>query len=149
MFNNSGAGGLCEHLIALQPISLSIANWLTNTQLNFSKSIEGKYFAVTAMDRYGNESAPLQSNQPTITQIPTAQLLSCDGYQVELPEKGSVLDADMVSIETLQGKMVTLKPYQGKTANVGDVKEGFYVMKSVNKKGKTHRLGFFMIKRHK
>lgn len=126
-----------------------IATRLTNTQLNFSKSIEGKYFAVTAMDRYGNESAPLQSNQPTITQVPTAQLLSCDGYQVELPEKGSVLDADMVSIETLQGKMVTLKPYQGKTANVGDVKEGFYVMKSVNKKGKTHRLGFFMIKRHK
>lgn len=126
-----------------------IATRLTSTQLNFSKSIEGKYFAVTAMDRYGNESAPLQSNQPTITQVPNAQLLSCDGYQVELPEKGSVLDADMVSIETLQGKMVTLKPYQGKTANVGDVKEGFYVMKSVNKKGKTHRLGFFMIKRHK
>lgn len=126
-----------------------IATRLTNTQLNFSKSIEGKYFAVTAMDRYGNESAALQSHQPTIIQVPTAQLLSCDGYQVELPDKGSVLDADMVSIETLQGKMVTLKPYQGKTANVRDVKEGFYVMKSLNKKGKTHRLGFFMIKRQK
>ena len=126
-----------------------IATRLTNTQLNFSKSIEGKYFAVTAMDRYGNESVALQSHQPTIIQVPTAQLLSCDGYQVELPDKGSVLDADMVSIETLQGKMVTLKPYQGKTANVRDVKEGFYVMKSLNKKGKTHRLGFFMIKRQK
>ena len=126
-----------------------IATRLTNTQLNFSKSIEGKYFAVTAMDRYGNESAALQSHQPTVMQVPTAQLLSCDGYQVELPDKGSVLDADMVSIETLQGKMVTLKPYQGKTANVRDVKEGFYVMKSLNKKGKTHRLGFFMIKRQK
>ena len=28
------------------------------------------------------------------------------------------------------------------------IKEGFYVMKSLNKKGRTHRLGFFMIKRH-
>ena len=101
------------------------------------------------MDRYGNESAPLQSHQPEIEQVPNAQLLSCNGYLLDLPEKGSVLDADMVSIETLQGKMIALKPYRGKTANVSDVKEGFYVLKSLNKKGKTHRLGFFMIKRHK
>ncbi|MBQ5981125.1 MAG: family 10 glycosylhydrolase [Prevotella sp.] len=126
-----------------------IATRLTNTQIHFDKNIKDKYFAVTAMDRYGNESAPLQSHQPEIEQVPNAQLLSCNGYLLDLPEKGSVLDADMVSIETLQGKMIALKPYRGKTANVSDVKEGFYVLKSLNKKGKTHRLGFFMIKRHK
>ena len=125
-----------------------IASRLTNTQIHFSKSIEGKYFAVTAMDRYGNESEPLQSHQPEKVQTTNAQLLTCDGYQLELPFKESVLDADMVVIETLQGKMIALKPYQGKSANVSDVKEGFYELKSLNKKGKTHRLGFFMIKRH-
>lgn len=125
-----------------------IASRLTNTQIHFSKSIEGKYFAVTAMDRYGNESEPLQSHQPEKVQMTNAQLLTCDGHQLELPFKESVLDADMVVIETLQGKMIALKPYQGKSANVSDVKEGFYVLKSLNKKGKTHRLGFFMIKRH-
>ena len=125
-----------------------IASRLTNTQIHFSKSIEGKYFAVTAMDRYGNESEPLQSHQPEKVQMTNAQLLTCDGYQLELPHKESVLDADMVVIETLQGKMIALKPYQGKSANVSDVKEGFYELKSLNKKGKTHRLGFFMIKRH-
>jgi hypothetical protein len=125
-----------------------IATRLTNTQLHFSKNIEDKYFAITAMDRYGNESAPLQSYQPTPTYSPKAELLTCNGYQVELPEKGSVLDADMIVIETMQGKPVAVLPYRGKTANVADIKEGFYVMKSLNKKGRTHRLGFFMIKRH-
>lgn len=119
----------------------------TSTELHFSKSLEGWYFAVTAMDRYGNESAPKQSLELPSPKTVNTQLLTCDGYNVSLPDKGSVLDADMVAIETLQGKLITMLPYRGKTANVSHVKEGFYVMRSVNKKGKTHRLGFFQIKR--
>ena len=125
-----------------------IATRLTNTQIHFSKSIEDRYFAITAMDRYGNESAPLQSHQPTQTYSSNAKLLTCNGYQVELPEKESVLDADMIVIETMQGKAIAVLPYRGKTVNISNIKEGFYVMKSLNKKGRTHRLGFFMIKRH-
>lgn len=119
----------------------------TSTELHFSMSLEGWYFAVTAMDRYGNESAPRQSHELPSPNTVNAQLLACDGNKVSLPDKGSVLDADMVAIETLQGKLVTMLPYRGKVADVSQVKEGFYVMRSVNKKGKTHRLGFFQIKR--
>lgn len=153
--NQSGAPYILYNVYSSQqyPVDVNdarnlIAMRLTNTQIHFSKSIEDKYFAITAMDRYGNESAPLQSHQPKQTYSPKAELLTCNGYQVELPEKGSVLDADMVVIETLQGKPIAVLPYRGKTANVADIKEGFYVMKSLNNKGRTHRLGFFMIKRH-
>ena len=124
-----------------------IATRKTSTEIHFSKNIEGWYFAVTAMDRYGNESAPRQSHEVQSTVVTNAQLLSCDGKKVSLPDKGSVLDADMVAIETLQGKLVALRPYRGKTADVSQMSEGFYVLRSVNRKGKTHRLGFFQVKR--
>ena len=125
-----------------------IATRLTSRELHFSKSVEGWYFAVTAMDRYGNESAPRQSHELPSAKTEKPQLLACDGYKVSLPDKGSVLDADMVAIETLQGKLITMRPYRGKVADVSQVREGFYVLRSVNKKGKTHRLGFFQIKRN-
>lgn len=135
------------------PVDVSKAQNLISTrqtapEIHFSKSIEGWYFAVTAMDRFGNESAPRQSHELPSATHTNAQLLSCDGYQLALPDKGSVLDADMVAIETLQGKLITLRPYRGKTADVSQVREGFYVLRSVNMKGKTHRLGFFQIKRN-
>ena len=64
-----------------------------------------------------------------------------------LPEKPSTLDANVVCIETMQGKLMTSLPYRGKYADVSKVPEGFYQLRSINKRGITHRLGFFMIKR--
>ncbi|MBQ6210881.1 MAG: family 10 glycosylhydrolase [Prevotella sp.] len=152
---NDGSPYLLYNVYASRecPVDVSKAQNLISTrqkatEIHFSKSIEGWYFAVTAMDRYGNESAPRQSHELPSASHTNAQLLACDGYKVSLPDKGSVLDADMVAIETLQGKLIAMRPYRGKTADVSQVREGFYVLRSVNKKGKTHRLGFFQIKRN-
>ena len=68
------------------------------------------------------------------------------------------MDARMVCIETVQGKLVTTLPYKGKEirkgneifleADISKIPDGFYQLRSLNRRGITHRLGFFMIKRH-
>ena len=116
------------------------------------------YYAITALDRYGNESEPLQSHsfksqQPTVnyqlsTLNSTLPLLPCDGRQLTLPEKPATLDANTLAIETLQGTLVATRPWRGNKTDVSTLPEGFYQLRSLGRKGITHRLGFFQIKRH-
>ena len=117
-----------------------------------------KFYAITALDRYGNESEPLQSHsfksqQPTVnyqlsTLNSTIPLLPCDGRQLTLPEKSQTLDANTLAIETLQGTLVATRPWRGNKTDVSTLPEGFYQLRSLGRKGITHRLGFFQIKRH-
>ncbi len=112
-----------------------------------------RHYAVTAMDRYGNESAPLQEygadhkNDTDILPTRATDFLPCDGHRLTLPDKGSTLDADYVAIETLQGTVVTVRPYHDTTLDVSRLNNGIYILRSLGRKGRTHRLGFFLIKR--
>lgn len=108
---------------------------------------EELHYAITAMDRYGNESAPTLSPEPEKKHRSTAYLKN-DGLSVALPAKGKTLDADYVAIESMQGNIVALRPYRGTTADISVIPEGMYVMKSLGKKGITHRIGYFIIKRN-
>ena len=140
------------------PVDIDDARNIITTRLTDSYitlTPKGNFFyAVTAVDRYGNESKPLQSVEREMPSrgrgmniAASADLRKCDGKRLTLPENPSTLDAGAVCIETMQGKLVTSLPYVGKFADVSKVPEGFYQLRSVNKKGVTHRLGFFMIKR--
>ncbi len=112
-----------------------------------------RHYAVTAMDRYGNESAPLQEygadhkNDTDILPTRATDFLPCDGHRLTLPDKGSTLDADYVAIETLQGTVVAVRPYHDTTLDVSRLNNGIYILRSLGRKGRTHRLGFFLIKR--
>lgn len=110
-----------------------------------------RYYAVTALDRYGNESKPLQEkhvqNTAPATKLPDG-LLKCDGKTLCLPEKSNVLDASFITIETLQGHIVATRPYKGSTTDVSRLPEGMYVLRSLGRKGVSHRLGHFIIRRH-
>ena len=110
-----------------------------------------RYYAVTALDRYGNESKPLQEkhvqNTAPATKLPD-ELLKCDGKTLRLPEKSNVLDASFITIETLQGHIVATRPYKGSTTDVSRLPEGMYVLRSLGRKGVSHRLGHFIIRRH-
>ena len=98
------------------------------------------------MDRYGNESAALQSvSKPKPRQ--GQEMLSCDGKRLILPIKPSTLDAEMVSIETLQGTILSSKRYEGKSMDVNSIPNGVYLLRSLNRKGISHRLGFFEVRR--
>lgn len=126
-----------------------VASRLMSPQLAMSKPTEGRYFAVTAMDRYGNESLPLQSHsqRAAIAIPPNVKMLACDGKRVEIPQKDGALDADIITIEDMKGRIVASRSYRGKSADISQLADGMYVMRSVNRKGVAHRLGFFMIKR--
>lgn len=105
------------------------------------------HYAVTAMDRYGNESTPvrLQTNDSHPVSVPT-RLLDNDGLWLSVPRQQ--MDADRLIVETLQGGKVRTFMYQ-EEINISYLPEGCYVLRSCNKKGVTHRLGHFFIKRNK
>lgn len=136
------------------PVNTDDARNLTVVRLRKSSLIiphdPTRHYAVTATDRYGNESTPLQerhTNPDTPETRITDRLLKCDGKTLSLPEKGSVLDAAFVTIETLQGHIVATRPYNGTVADVSSLPEGMYVLRSLGRKGVTHRLGYFVIRR--
>lgn len=106
-------------------------------------------YAITAQDRYGNESRATQiclhephgAPQSSSTMIPIV-----DQY-LSLPSKPSTLNADFIVIETLARQTVTVCPYK-KQINTSMLNEGIYQWRTLDKKGVTHRMGFFSIKRH-
>ena len=104
-----------------------------------------RHYAITAMDRYGNESKPLQEPAPTASKPCDAlkRLLPCDGYSLLLPST----DADMVVFETLQGTIVRTTTHAD-TMDVSRLPQGMYIVRSLNSRGITHRLGHFRIKRN-
>ena len=107
----------------------------------------GRFFAVTAMDRYGNESAPLQSHEERrMPATPCAPLLACDGTWLQLPAKPATLDADLVACETLQGSVVYTGAYASRL-DIRPLAEGTYILRSLNRKGVSHRLGYFQVRR--
>ena len=110
------------------------------------------YYAVTATDRYGNESRALQEDAPYGEDEPrcsSTRLLRCDGKKVEVPNKAHLADTEYLLVESLQGIAVATLPYNGsaETINISALKNGMYQMRSLNRKGMSHRLGMFIIKR--
>jgi len=126
-----------------------IAQRVEANQLSISKSGEA-YFAITGMDRYGNESDALQSIlEPSSRQ----SLLASDGKHLVLPqrviESKNLSNADMVVMESLQGQMIATRRMtrNQKTIDISQLPDGVYYLKTLDKKGITHRLGEFTIKR--
>lgn len=125
-----------------------IATRLRDTSIIVALANNGKYmnYAVTATDRYGNESKAI-STPPQPGDIASGEYLHNDGQRLMLPAKGQVLDADYIAIETLQGGLIGTRPYKGSHVDISTLRDGFYVLKSLNGKGITHRLGLFAIRR--
>lgn len=110
----------------------------------------GLYYAVCAVDRYGQESAPrqlagqLQQSRPRESHL---DIERTDGNWLYLPVKGQTLDAEYVVIETLQGQQLMTRPYRGTRLNISKLPDGLYVLRSLGRKGVSHRIGQFSIKR--
>lgn len=121
---------------------------------------DSRHYAITATDRYGNESKPLQEfcNDycgGTEGTPMRAALLACDGRNLQLPDATKLADAKFLIVETLQGEAVTTLPTNlhggthgtTPTVKVSGIANGMYSLRTLGKKGVSHRLGFFMIKR--
>lgn len=152
--NDTNDGGILYNVYASStyPVDTDkpqniIAQRMHNNYL-ILKSSQNLYYAVTSMDRYGNESQarqlPVKYEDRT-----NIQFIKNDGYKMMLPDKGQTLDAEFIILKSLTGNIVTTLPYRGKYADISKIKEGVYTIYSLNHKDVTHRLGFVYIRRYK
>ena len=149
--NCSGAPYLLYNIYASRqyPVDIRDARNLiavrTITTSHTMKTVEGMHYAVTAMDRYGNESVALQEKEMPTTS-PSAHWLRHDGKSITLPAWAQTADAEFAVIESITGCIVSSQKW-GMKLNISSLPGGVYSIKSVNRKGVTHHLGHFIIKR--
>ena len=131
------------------PVDITKAENLVATRLRKTSLLVpvcGKNYAVTAMNRYGQESKPTQLLLNAGSRYIAPTINKTDGRPIALPPKGAALDAQYVIIETLDGRQVDILPY-GQMLRVDDLPNGLYQLRSLGKKGRNHRIGFFSLKR--
>lgn len=108
------------------------------------------YYAVTAMNRYGVESVPLQMEAPSCKRgVAVAAQLACDGQHLLLPAYKAAWERQLVAqITDLSGHAVKTAIWKGDKMDIGSLDEGVYQLYSITSRGVRHRHGFFVIRRH-
>lgn len=122
----------------------------TSIVLPHKDGMEACHYAVTAMDRFGNESMPVMTEAPMTESVPVMmreRLLANDGRTLIMPPTAKSVDADYAIIESLTGVMIASMPYSSDSMNISRIPDGMYYIKTVNRKGIIHKLGCFMIRR--
>ncbi len=125
-----------EHLIRTRHL------W---SHLNIQRSADKPklYYAVTAQDRYGYESAAIQESMMNSTTLSASSMMPHNGKTLKLQQN---YDARQYVVMTLQGQVV--KRYGADSVlDITMIPDGIYQLKSVNKKRYAHRIGYFVVKR--
>lgn len=107
------------------------------------------YFAVTAMDRYGRESSPLQE-EPLFTVQTSPALLDNDGTTLMLPAMARQADIVRYEIQTLQGQMFRSSRHWDRKHGKLDISalpDGIYQLLGRTRKNRSYVLGTFLIRR--
>ena len=134
-----------------------IATRVMETSLDLSMyqpPLTGFHFAVTALDRFGNEgparqdngrlSAPSVADGSAVSMTPgnspgiSLSTLPTNGTTLTIPEGFS--EAEYIAIETLQGTIVATFP-NSRTINISQLPQGIYLVKTLNSQGITRRIG--------
>ena len=103
------------------------------------------HYAITALDRYGNESLPIHSSDKATSSVVVTALLPNDGKMLTVPLRNT-FDAGLLVVCDLKGRK--LRNYTNRQQiNISQLPEGMYLLKSIDKKRRMHRLGIFSIKR--
>ena len=124
-----------------------IATRVQGTALMLTDAVKNKNFAVTAIDRYGNESQPYAKGGRTNNDY--LKIFSNNGRELTMPEKPNTIDADYLLLKDMAGKAVATLRWSKylDTADISMLEQGVYQVYTLNHKGITHRLGFFKIER--
>lgn len=145
--DRSGAPYLLYNVYASEdyPVDIAQASNLIATRITSTSLVvpKGNYnYAVTAMDRYGQESPAVQLLLNAGPEYSVPLIAKSDGRPIALPEKGSVLDADFVIVEDMKGQSFGIYPYST-LLDISRLPDGLYQLRSLGRKGRTHRIGFF------
>lgn len=95
------------------------------------------HFAVTAIDRFGNESAPAQWS-PGIEAEPDGRLLPHNGNVVRLP----LLSCRYVAITDASGRILRTMPYAPEV-RISGLSRGLYTVRTLERQGRSRRIGEF------
>lgn len=98
------------------------------------------YYAVTTTDRYGMESPAAQ--QASVAKLIAHTMPIC-GEWLTIPTKPSTLSADYLVVEDMAGRPCLTLPYKNGKAYIGKLDDGIYTLRSLGRKGVTHRLATF------
>ena len=105
------------------------------------------------MNRFGTESAPAMYGCASGAESASPQTLNAflptDGATLQLPPVKSILDYKYLLVEDFMGRIVSTHTSKSETINISKIPEGIYVLRSVNRKGVSHRLGYFVKKGEK
>ena len=107
------------------------------------------YFAVTSIDRYGNESQPLQTGKAAGGVKSELKMLAYSDGKVSLPKSADATWGRVWVVETLQGQHVATLSSMADKLDVRSINDGVYVLRALNSKGVGHRLGGFTKKARK
>jgi hypothetical protein len=94
------------------------------------------------MNRYGQESPAIQLLLNAGPEYSAQLIAKSDGKAIVLPKKESTLDADFVIVEDMKGAAIGIYPY-AETLDIRHLPDGMYQLRSLGRKGRTHRIGFF------
>lgn len=107
------------------------------------------YFAVTSIDRYGNESQPLQTGKAAGGVKNELKMLAYSDGKVSLPKSADATWGRVWVVETLQGQHVATLSSMADKLDVRSINDGVYLLRALNSKGVGHRLGVFTKKARK
>ncbi|MBR4936331.1 MAG: S-layer protein, partial [Bacteroidaceae bacterium] len=119
---------------------ISVAERVTATEYRYSPALPALLhvpYAVTAVDAYGNESAP-QWTELSQGKFAAAYPEVCDTFR--LPDTS--VDAEYLLITDAQGRHVMTCPKQAQVS-VAHLSAGFYVVRTLGKRGVSHRIAAF------
>ena len=107
----------------------------------------GLYYAVTAIDRYGNESSAVQLpvSTPKMS-LAAPSLLLHNGSVLPIPAIDGVVPR-YVAIETMQGTVLASRVVRQGGVPIGDLRAGMYVVRVLKKHAKGSVAGYFSIER--
>ena len=103
-------------------------------------ALNGISFAVTAIDRFGNESEPAQlpsgwSDRPNLS----GRFLPHDSQTLDIPEQ----DSPYVAVVDAYGRIVSTAPYS-RRVRIGHLAKGLYEIRTLAKKGRSKHIGYFI-----
>ena len=106
------------------------------------------HYAVTAIDRYGNEGPARQDvatsdeiDLPSTTQAPNVELLHSDGNYLTIPSGHE--NESYLAVETMQGTIIATYP-NTRRLDISKLPKGFYLLKTLQEQGIARRVGYFM-----
>ena len=114
-----------------------------SAQLNIPAGNQ-RYYALTAMDRYGNESQPTQCNEKKTP--PASDALLCTGNTLRMPDNYDANEG-LLTLSALDGTLLQTLSVRNKVINMQGIADGVYQLRTLNAADVSHHIAFVIVKR--